>query len=162
MSVRIGAPGPGDVFVTHTSGFVAWVIRRLTHSSVNHAGICYTSGGIIEADPRVGLREGTVDQYPHAVWLAPFETAAQATQVVQWSEDHLGVGYSFLDIFALFLAFAVHIKTPKWAERRLSTSERLICSQAVILALRSAGIDPLPGVPAGEVTPGDLLVALAK
>lgn len=149
-------PTPGDVFVTRTSGFVAWAIRRLTHSTVNHAGVCSAPGEIIEADPRDGLRRNSADAYPHAEWSAYPLTDAQRADVVKWSVDHLGVGYNFVDIVALGLAYSTHVPTPKWAQRRLSSARTLICSQAAAMALRFAGVDPRPGEAAGEITPEDL------
>jgi cell wall-associated NlpC family hydrolase len=151
-------PNPGDVFVTRTGGFVAWAIRRLTHSTVNHAGVYIGQGEIIEADPRDGLRYNGATEYPSAQWSAYPLTDAQRAAIVKWSVDHLGIGYNFLDIVALGLAYSVHVPTPKWARRRLDSDRTLICSQAAAMALRAAGVDPRPGEASGEITPEDLRV----
>lgn len=145
--------------VVRTNGWAAWVIRTATRSEFNHALVVRQNGVTIEAQPG-GLTRYShgIDSYPGAVFSQPV-TGVAAEQIWQWSVDHLGVGYGWLDIFAI----ALYMWTgwlPQWASRRLMNTEpqldgTLICSQAVTLAFAAGGIT-LGDKPAFLTTPGDL------
>lgn len=156
-------PVAGDFGVTSTSGWVAWVIRTVTRSSVNHAFLYLGAGSILEADPNGGISPGTSNEYPQAVWSDVALTDVQRAAICKWGLQHRGVPYNFVDIAALLYAKTIARLQPRWAvphsiRARLSTDRRMICSQFVDAAYRAAGVqlftdDRL----SGDVTPGDLL-----
>lgn len=174
-------PQPGDFFVTATSGnlldkFFAWCIRFGTESTVNHAGIYIGNGQIVEAVRSVV--RGTESEYPNAVWsngMAPKYlyivpkwnysvtlTEDQRQAIVSAAQSYVGRPYGYLDILAIGLAqkrfgSSVSRVSKWWWVKRIEKSKALICSQLVVEAYRAAGVDLAPGVPAGLVSPGDLL-----
>jgi hypothetical protein len=142
--------------VVRTSGWAGWLIRVATRSTVNHAFVV-NGPTIIEANPS-GLAYGKVAKYyPAAILSEPIE-GKQADAVWAWSVAHLGTGYGWLDILAIALAVA-RFPTPKWAVKRLTNTNTLICSQAVATAYTAAGIH-LGNKPPAATTPGDLLHVL--
>lgn len=110
---------------------------------------------IIEAEPG-GMRK-TTGTYPGAIYSQPI-TGDQADKAWEWSEDHLGVGYGWLDLLAIALHLS-RIPTPQWAMNRLMNTGTLICSQAVCGAWDAAGLH-LGDKAAGLTTPADLLAVL--
>ena len=151
-------PAYGDFMVTRTGGFVAWTIRWLCHSPVNHAAVYIGGGKVVEAQPG-GARLADVSLYPHAIW-SDMPLSHEDRAVIVWiSLSLVGTPYSFADIAALAVALITGRRTPRWIADRLSRPDRLICSQLVDEAYRRAGVhlfqdrDRLPC----EVTPGDLL-----
>lgn len=143
--------------VTRTNGWAAWVIRAATRSPYNHAFILNGDGLTIEAAPH-GLQYGRQSRYPEAVLSDPID-GPQAHQVWNWSVAHLGTPYGWPDIVAIAL-LCLHVPTPRWALRRLSTTKTLICSQAVATAYASACLRLGDKAPA-FTTPGDLGDVLA-
>lgn len=149
-------PQVGDYFVTRTGGWVAKVIRLVTHSKVNHAGVYVGAGRIVEAQPH-GARLTFASDYPHAVWShVPLTTGQRATLRFN-AMLVLGTPYGFLDIVALAYAKVLRRATPRFIRRQVERSDRLICSQLVDVVYQRAGIKLFnDGRPAEDVTPGDL------
>lgn len=154
-------PAQGDFGVTRTGGPVAWIIRRLTRSSVNHAFICIGSGQLVEADP-VGVSLNVTDRYPKAVWSSVELTDNQRAAIDHYAIAHLGAQYNTVDILALGAALAFGWRAPAWVHRRLASNGRYICSQLVVDAYRAAGVDLAPGRDSVDVTPGDLLAVIEQ
>lgn len=159
-------PMPGDFFVTTTSGsrldrFFAWCIRWGTESSVNHAGIYIGNGQIVEAVR--GVVRGVESEYPDAIWSTGFGMLdAERAKVIDAANSYVGRKYNYLDILAIGLAqkrfgsSAARVSKWWWV-KRVTNSKAMICSELVTDAYRAAGINLFPGVPAGLVSPGDLL-----
>ena len=151
-------PTIGDYMVTRTGGFVAWTIRWLCHSPVNHAAVYIGGGKVVEAQPG-GARVTDVAKYPDAIW-SDMPLVHDDRVVIVWiSLSLVGTPYSFWDIAALAVALITGRRTPRWIAHRLSRPDRLICSQLVDEAYRRAGVhlfDDAQRLPC-EVTPGDLL-----
>ncbi|MBP2370197.1 hypothetical protein [Pseudonocardia parietis] len=145
---------PGDLFLLTTPGMPGRVIRLVTRSRVNHAGIVVDEAGTtVEAMPR-GAMHGQVG--PRHIIVRPPMSDVQRAMVVTAARRFVGTPYGFADIAALGLAwFGLR---PAFIRRRIARSSRVICSQLVVLCLLAAGIrlyvdDRLPQ----DVTPGDLL-----
>lgn len=144
--------------VTRTGGWGGWIIRVATRSTVNHAFVVNQDGDTIEAQPGgMTYRSNGLASYPGAILSEPID-GKQADTVWAWSVAHLRVGYGWLDILAIALAVA-RFPTPKWAVKRLTNTNTLICSQAVATAYIAAGIH-LGNKPPAATTPGDLLHVL--
>lgn len=166
---------PGDWIVTRTSGpwwdrFAAWAIQWDCDSPVNHAAryvgptSTYAEGAFIEARPG-GMGYTSIHAYPDAIWstgrlparLTP--TDAQREVIVARAEDLIGTPYGWLDILAIGLAQrrTGHVVTGReWWVRRIADDGTLICSQAIDVEDRAAGINLVPGRLPGLVSPGDL------
>lgn len=142
--------------VVRTGGWIGWLIRVATHSTVNHAFVVNGQGDIIEAEMH-GLTRGHLTSYPDAILSEPI-TGKQADAVWNWSVAHLGTPYGFLDILAIWLKLS-RFPTPTWAIKRLVSTNTLICSQAVCMAYAAALLN-LGNKPPAYTTPGDLLHVL--
>lgn len=153
---------PGDFGVVATHGFVAWVIRKLTKSSVNHAFVYVGDGQIVEAQPG-GARLSPATDYQSAVWSHFPLSQVEQERIVQAAKACIGVPYSFLDIVALCISILCEQKTPRFIAKRLSRPDRLICSQLVDQCYLSAGLHLFQdGKLPSEVTPADLLALIRK
>jgi hypothetical protein len=155
-------PELGAFGVTATSGWKAWVIRRVTHSAVNHAFIYVGDGQIVEAQPSGATVSPAVD-YPNAIWShVPLTTQQRhainnAARGFTTANDGKGIPYSWVDDACIGLAdlFGWHVPEPVRA--RLNRKSRLMCSQLVDRAYSMAGVHLFPdGRIDGDVSPGDL------
>lgn len=149
-------PRVGDLWVVRTGGFVAAVIRFLTHSPVNHAGVYLPDGMIGEAETS-GFR--IVPNHYSTLITVPMDlTDAQRAAVPAAAKKLVGVPYNFIDIAALAISLITRTKTPRLIERRLSRPDRLICSQACDQLMLNIGVHLYQdGRLPGEVTPADIL-----
>jgi len=96
----------GTIFVLRSSDLTGAVIRLVTHSRVNHAGVCF-GGGTIEAKLRGAVtgREHTGALYGTRL-LAEMERQRPGVgaDVAAAALRLLGTSYGFVDIAALGLA----------------------------------------------------------
>jgi hypothetical protein len=158
---------PGDFGVARTRGVIGWLIRWVTASPVNHAFVCVAEGQIVEARWR-GAQAGHVRDYPQAIWSddAVPVTDAQRAAIAMAARSLTGRGYNFLDLVAIGLAqrrLGHEVTGREWWVQRLSTDNRLICSQLVDQAYLLAGVHlfadgRLPGL----VSPGDLYALIMR
>ena len=148
----------GQFAVTATPGFVGWLIRWATRSTVNHAVLCVgDTGECVEAQPH-GVRMVKADAYPHAIWSNEPLTPHQVGTIAGWGLAHVGERYGWITIAAIVLELA-HIK-PRWLLRELREPGSLICSELVARAYQAAGITLVPTEWIGRVRPDELLAAI--
>lgn len=152
----------GQYGVVRTTGLIGAIIRLGTRSQVNHAFVFIGNDRVVEAQPG-GAVIGSATKYAHLLHpVSRFPlTDAEARRIAAAAEALVGTPYNFLDIAALGL-LSLGLRWG-WLERRAQSSKRLICSQLVDRAYSVAGV-PLftDGRPDGSVTPGDLLLLLAR
>lgn len=155
-------PRTGQFGVVRTPGFAAWVIRLFTRSQVNHAYIYITENMIVEAKPtgavmsRASIYDGA-EKAESNWWFLPGE----ASDIRRAAERLVGTPYGFLDIVCIGLML-LGLRWG-WLINRAQSQKRLICSQLVDRAYRNAGIHLYhDNRPDGLVTPGDLLMYLAR
>lgn len=154
----IAFPPQGSYFVVKTRGFVPLMIRLLTHSRFDHAGVVINDAGdIIEAEPG-GARIGNLGEYaglPILVNTRERMFSEQRAIVADVARRCIGTPYGFLDIVRLGLRCAgIH-----WGRltRRADSEHAMICSEIVAACGQAAGLDWLCGREApAAVTPGDL------
>lgn len=162
----------GMAFVLRSGGTLGWLIRLLTRSRVNHAGICLGTRMTVEAQAAGAVSKteqpsgtkviyGTV-LYHRIEAVAP----GRSKQVAEAASHLLGAKYNYLDLLALAYASLKKDPTeppdkPNWWQRIVMDDHRLICSQLVDLAYNRAGVHLFTdGRLPGQVTPGDLQEAL--
>lgn len=148
---------PGRYVCVATPGFPAWLIRRVTRSSVNHAVLVTGPDEIIEATPE-GVRRGTLSQY--AGMYAVANTGESMTQVqriaaVAEAEKLVGTDYNWL------ADADIGLEDLGWHWRFLmkiaGADKMLMCSQAVVTEGKAGGMDWMCGrQSADQVSPGDL------
>ncbi len=116
------------------------VIRLVTHSRVDHAGVCF-GGGTVEAKLRGAItgREHTGALYGTRL-LAEMERQRPGVgaDVAAAALKLLGTPYGFVDIAALGLA-DLGLRQ-RWLERVVDRQHALICSQLVDQACLNAGV----------------------
>jgi uncharacterized protein YbjT (DUF2867 family) len=147
---------PGDYLVTSTRGRFAGIIRKITHSGVNHAAVYVGSGQIVEAWTG-GARLRPVSVWPDAIWSTVELTGAERLSIVRYARAMVGTPYNYKDIVAQFVVRVFRWNAPPWALDRLGRPDRLQCAQLVDLAYAAAGVSLFPdGRPFGLVAPSDL------
>jgi hypothetical protein len=153
-------PRAGDIGVTPSSGFAAWVIRVATRSP--HAAHAFLATGngtqVIEGDPH-GARYNDARHYRDVTWLTNLSagmTDAQRAEAVAWAVKHLYTPYSWVDDAEIGLVDVFHW-APGWMRRRLRSNRHMMCSQFCDADYHAVGRDLFrDGRPAGGVSPGDL------
>ena len=149
---------PGRYVCVATPDPVGWLIRRITHSSVNHVFIVTGPGEIIEARPRGGVCRGTLAEYAgrYAVAnTAEAMTQAQRIASAAEAEKQLRTGYNF------WADADIGLEDLGWHWRLLAriarVDKRLMCSQMTVACGKAAGLDWMCGkATADQVSPGDL------
>lgn len=163
----------GTIFVLRSGGILGWLIRLLTRSRVNHAGICIGFGKTVEAQMSGAAVHNEHDRSPEVIFgsvlfdriqeLHPGKNTEIAWQVSQL----VGTKYNFLDLLALAWACRRDptgpLEKPNRWQRRVMRDDRLICSQLVDLACLRAGVHLFSdGRLPGQVAPGDLEEVIAN
>lgn len=146
-------PQLGAFFVQRGYGTFGAVIRFVTRSDVNHAGIYVGDGKIVEA-----LSDGmVVSPVPTdgVTWSRMVLTDKQRRCIVDEAYKLVGIPYGWLDVFCIgLLQYGVRLPS---VYRRVRRQEYLFCSQAVDRAYLLAGVHLFnDGRASQDVTPGDL------
>lgn len=148
----------GTIFVLRSNNVTGALIRLVTRSRVNHAGVCLGGGGTVEAKMRGAI---TGSEHAGAIFgtrlLAEVERQRQGAgaDVAAAALALLGTPYGFVDIAALGLA-DLGLRQ-RWLERVVDREHALICSQLVDQACLKAGVHLFSdGRMPGRVDPGDL------
>ncbi len=132
----------GDVGVAHSKGFVAFVIRVVTRSKVNHAFVLEVVGPtpetttVIQAEAR-GVSRTTLDKVAPGGYIellaAPPEV--DRSKVVAFARSRMGVRYGFASIASILFTLA----TPRIIRFDFRRSGTLVCSALVALSLLAGG-----------------------
>jgi hypothetical protein len=140
-------PGPGDVGLTHGSGFADWAIRfaetrRYGRGSPqakwNHAFLIVDAeGGLIEAQGHGVVPNSLKAEYGHAdyVIVRPPFAPGDADKAVAAMKAMLGDHYGYLEIVCEGLAFLTQTRL------RFGIAGEHICSGAVSRAVTVGGVD---------------------
>ena len=155
-------PQPGDYFVVRTNGWAGVLIRWVTRSTVNHAGILVNGGAVVEARP-AGAGYAAARDYTAATWSHFPLTDAQRVAIIGAANGLVGTPYSWVDCACVGLADLFGINVPEPVRKRLRRRDRLMCSQLVDTAYLDAGVHLFSdGRIPGAVSPGDLLNLIPK
>ena len=149
----------GQFFVVRTKGFPAFVIRLVTRSWANHAGLVVSSSGVTVEAKGGGVCYGTLGSYgDDELRLSHFDLAdVQASEIVEQAKSLIGRPYGWADLLWLGLLQWPVTWRWEWIRRRVDDPSRLVCSQLVAFCYESANVElsyevdmPL------DVTPADL------
>jgi hypothetical protein len=165
-------PKAGDFFVARTEGAIPRMIRYITCSRVNHAGI-YIGGGIVVETKPGGIRYSSLNLYRNAIWSTdrlPGElipTVEQRRLIVDNCRALIGIPYGMLDVVAIALAqsrLGNRVKQDRplheqsWFVKRVAMKTKLICSEFVDFVYKESGIHLFnDGRIESLVSPQDLL-----
>lgn len=149
------------------TGFGVWLGQAVIgdRSRWTHAFLVLDDRTVVEAMPS-GARLAPLEPYRkaaaagRAVFSNLTLTDRQRAAVVEAGRNFAGTPYSFLDYGSLALE-RLRIR-PRWVQRRVESSGRMICSQLVDRCYDVAGVHLFDdGRPHGDVTPGDLTRCLS-
>ena len=147
-------------FVVRTTGPMAWLIRRVTRSRFNHAGVCISDSLTVEAEAR-GAIIGDLDRYSgDAIAFSNYAlTECESDAIVRAALDLLGTPYNFGDLLWLAMMQCPGLRW-RWVERLVSDTSAMVCSQLVAYCYEQVGIVFNPACPQ-DVTPADLAREIA-
>lgn len=151
------APQPGSIGVESGKAWESLAIQWGTRSRYNHVTVCeevHDDGTVtvIEASGG-GVRRRKVPA-DRDVWDDVEMTAKQRAIIVREAQRCIGIPYDWKDIASFIWRFnRVRITGKPYPDH---PDNRLICSELGAWCLRQAGIDPWPGIAAGEISPGDV------
>ena len=149
-------PQPGQFFTVRTNGWQAWVIRVVTRSPVNHAGLCVGDGQVIEGQP-AGAAFFPDDHYPNAVWSTIPLTPDQGLRIAAIGRTKVGTPYNWVDVIGIGLTRLFGARVPKFIRDRVSNPASLFCSQLVDECYLEAGVHLFTdGRLPGSVSPDDM------
>lgn len=159
----VRVPQLGDFGLTRGTGLAMALVRWGTLSRWGHA--CLAVGDaddlgrvqIVEAMPDgVRMHAASVAEW---VWSDVALTDAQRVTITGRGLDLVGEPYDWPAIGGFLL---------RWAGARLRghsadhADRRTMCSELVAWCYRQAGVDLIPGVAAGDISPGDLAEYLVE
>lgn len=134
------AAKPGDIFIAHSKGILAWLIRVGTRSKWNHAGVIVKAGIdplVVQAEAR-GVSEpvpfSTVAPGGYTAIL-PCPAGVDHWSVAEFALGQSGTPYGFLTIASIVLT----IVTPVFIHFNFRRGDTFICSALVAFALLAGG-----------------------
>jgi hypothetical protein len=138
---------PGDYFVVRTKGPAAWLIRLVTRSPYNHAGIIVMVGPgwtqIVEAARKGALwsRLGDYDGDDIRISSLPLTDYQRSTISTEADRCVLhNVPYGWADLLWLGLLQWPLLRRLGFLRRWVSKTDDLVCSQLVAYCYQQAGI----------------------
>jgi hypothetical protein len=129
----------GQIGLCTTTGFWGWLIRTVTHSTVNHVVVGIGDGLCVSAEPG-GVRVRRVDYWPPVAWSELPLSAMQSQHVALYALSQLGTPYDYLADAAIGVALITGEHTPKWLARYLRSNDRWQCAQLASSSLEHAGV----------------------
>lgn len=158
----VAVPKLGDFGLVPGRSAVMWLTRLGTFSRYGHAAVVVETRpsraevDIMEAMPN-GARRRTVDLLAETDWVWSRCTLSdeQRAEIVAAALACTGYPYDWPSIFGFIVRFWGSKFTGQPADH---ADRKVICSELVCWAYRAAGheLGPKPGLPPGDVSPGDL------
>jgi len=142
-------PKPGDIILSHGPYLISKIIRKVTHSYWNHAGIYIGHGKQIEARKFGVVQSSYVDKGEYTKVISKKLSKVQREKIVEYAKQQIGKKYDYMQLVSLFFIWLFHIGQVK------NVKNHFICSELVAEAYTKAGIK-LSRKPIVYVTPGDI------
>lgn len=153
----MSAPQPGSIGVVSEKHWASLAIQWGTRSRYNHVVICESvnpDGTVTVIEARPGGAGRAAYRADGPVWDDFTISAFQRNQIVAAAQQCIGIPYDWVDIASFIWRFnRVKTGSKRYPDH---PDNRLICSELGAWCLRQARIDPMPGISAGEISPGDL------
>lgn len=144
----------GDVVLTTGDGCPSWVIRTVTQSPFSHAAICTRPDLLIEAQP-TGITRALV-----SMTCSPSIQSLAVLRLKPGISRDESFGLSVADFAESFYGREYSVGgaiTSPFPGKGPDSGSALFCSQLVVEAYRSVGVELLPGLEPNKVVPGDLI-----
>lgn len=149
------------IVFTEATGFVAWVIRKITRSKASHVGFMLDDGTYLHADKggvQISNRDAFLLQGERSV-IAVFEPLPEYADAIdlEWAKSKLGTGYDYLGLVGEIIPmlswrwFHVKLGDP------LNQADKYWCSEFVVAADTGEKIPDFKKVDPRTVAPGQLL-----
>lgn len=136
---------PGDFFLSSLQGkprryiiAAQWIVADL--SRYGHAGIYLGNGEVAEAMMPDGIEINPLKKYHgrEFTYSQMSLTDSQREGIVQTARELAGTPYSYFGYLYIGLTYFQHC--PKWVERRVSSSQKFLCSQFVDYCYMQNGV----------------------
>lgn len=147
--IRPNGPFPGDIILFAQATGYSKVIPWFTKSRYYHCALYEGNNCVLEARPSGVVRRDIKREAGNIVRIIPMPNKSGA-DAVSFAEKCLGANYDPLDILFIVLRQCF----PK-SRFTYSNHKRFVCSELVVLAWRSAGIDLFPDCSPDTIRPGD-------
>jgi uncharacterized protein YycO len=143
-----------DLIFVQPTDFIGKAIAWVTRSNDCHVAVVISKSFIIEA-AWSGVRLARIDSYNNFEVFRYINVLSdeQSKSIIDFSYSKIGEWYDFGG--ALYLGWLWLTRQSKKINQ-LNDPDRWFCSELVVAAFRSAGIDLCPGIPAADVDPGTL------
>lgn len=154
------------IVFTEATGFVAWVIRKLTRSRASHVGFQLDNnlyfhadkGGVQYSDKRDFLLQG------ERRIIAAFDIKPEMVDQfdIEWAKGKLGTGYDYLGLVGEIIPmlswrwFHVKLGDP------LNQADKYWCSEFIVATDTSMLVPEFQKIDPRTVTPGQLLRVMKK
>jgi len=146
----------GQIGLTYTTGFIGRLIQKVTRSRYNHCVLALDNFACIGAEPG-GVRVRPITDFRGIVWSKFRFTEAERIRITEFVLAQQGKEYNYADDFFIGVALITKTHTPRWLERRLSSTDSWQCAQLSDAALIHIGINLFDDDrPIGAVYPGSL------
>jgi Permuted papain-like amidase enzyme, YaeF/YiiX, C92 family len=142
-----------DVIFYRPTGFIGWVISKLTRSEYSHVSIAINSTSILESNRFIKSRVSDLEYVAdiHSVYRLPNLTEEERNRIVTYALTMSGVSYDYTQLFGLFLRAVFSIDTTIF-----NSMNKYICSEVIDLAFMGAGVKRKDDKHIGDITPQEL------
>jgi len=145
---------PGDIILTHGVHLLSKVIRVITESHWNHAGL-YAGNGMVVESRKGGVQQTSLEDFVGKdIAVYRHKTAALSTRmrVAEFALSQEGDAY---DIRGLFEIAWLLLTFRRGNARSIGTSNAYLCSELVASSYEAAGV-PISDYPSDQTTPSDI------
>ncbi|QDP42869.1 enoyl-CoA hydratase/carnithine racemase-like [Bacillus phage vB_BmeM-Goe8] len=145
---------PGDVIFYRPTGFIGWLVSKITKSEYSHVSLAIDSYNIVEADRFIKSRISNLYfvEEVHKVYRLRNVTSEQQHKIVQNTLTMVGAGYDYKQIYGLFMRLVFKRETSVF-----NTANKYICSEIIDYAFQMSDIPRSDQLNVGDITPQELL-----
>lgn len=145
---------PGDVIFYRPTGFIGWLVSKVSKSEYSHVSLAVDSYNIVEADRFIKSRISNLYyvEEVHKVYRIRHVTTEQQHKIVESALTMVGVGYDYRQIYGLFMRLVF-----KRDSTVFNAANKYICSEIIDYAFQMSDIPRHDQLNVGDITPQELL-----
>jgi len=145
---------PGDVIFYRPTGFIGWLVSKVSKSEYSHVSLAVDAYNIIEADRFIKSRISNLFyvEEVHKVYRIRHVTAEQQHKIVESALTMVGVSYDYKQIYGLFMRLVF-----KRDSTVFNAANKYICSEIIDYAFQMSDIPRHDQLNVGDITPQELL-----
>jgi len=145
---------PGDVIFYRPTGFIGWLVSKVSKSEYSHVSLAIDSYNIVEADRFIKSRISNLYYVEeiHKVYRLRNVTTEQQHAIAQNALTMVGVSYDYKQIYGLFMRLVF-----KRDSTVFNAANKYICSEIIDYAFQMSDIPRHDALNVGDITPQELL-----